>query len=157
MLADAWGVERYPVAESVRTPNMALIALPPIFQDNFPPEERECKKLMKRIHEKGVFPCFIPVSGKIWTRISVHAWNSMEDFYEVRDKVIEMMSEVPSIVEMDYLWWNIQIWKFVHLNLFSHSAYPSPPFLRHSTKIYSVRLRLEHDIAQFKVRRTNVK
>lgn len=104
MLAEAWGVERYPVPESLRSPNMALIALPPIFQDNFPPEERECTKLMKRLHDKGSFISFNPVSGKIWARISVHAWNSMEDFFEIRDKVLEMANEVPSIVQMDYLW-----------------------------------------------------
>ncbi|XP_071821803.1 uncharacterized protein [Apostichopus japonicus] len=103
MLAEAWGVERYPVPESLRSPNMALIALPPIFQDNFPPEERECTKLMKRLHDKGSFISFNPVSGKIWARISVHAWNSMEDFFEIRDKVLEMVNEVPSIVQMDYL------------------------------------------------------
>lgn len=98
MLSEAWGSEEYPIPLDLRAPFMALVAMPQVFQDHFPPDEDSCNKLMKRMHEKGIFLCVTNVDGKLWARLSAHVWNSMEDFIVVRDTVLEMAKEVPSVV-----------------------------------------------------------
>lgn len=94
MLSESWGTEELPVAKHLRSPNMALVALPPVFQDNFPPDEDSCVKLMEKFHKKNLAVCVTPVQGKLWIRLSVHVWNGMEDYVVVKEKILELEKQL---------------------------------------------------------------
>ncbi|XP_071820231.1 uncharacterized protein [Apostichopus japonicus] len=99
LLAESWNSEVYPLADHLRAPNMALVAMPSIFQELFEPSDANCTKMMEWLHGKNVFVCFSSVSGKIWARLSMQVWNCFEDYLKVRDAVHEMKEEVPYIIE----------------------------------------------------------
>ncbi|XP_072016091.1 uncharacterized protein [Amphiura filiformis] len=99
MLSEAWTSTCLPIPISMRAPFMILIGLPDTKvtrQYELEAKELKCPTLMKVIYEKHrVFTAISYFMGKLWCRVSVQVHNCQEDYYKLRDAILDVLKDEP--------------------------------------------------------------
>lgn len=91
MLADAWGT-RCGFPQELMGP-MALVEIPPLQLSTASSLEDQAALLQKALSQRGIAVAVRPLSGRLFTRISAHIYNHMEEYEDLRDAVLELVKD----------------------------------------------------------------
>ncbi|XP_038045311.1 probable L-cysteine desulfhydrase, chloroplastic [Patiria miniata] len=90
MLAKAWSTEQLAIPAHMRAPFMAIVAVPET--DAYPACPESCGKLMGAVFShSGVIAAFSHFNERLWCRLSSHVYNCQDDYYKLRDAVLQVM------------------------------------------------------------------
>ncbi|XP_022094941.1 L-cysteine desulfhydrase-like [Acanthaster planci] len=92
MIAKAWKTEQMAIPAQMRAPFMAVVAVPET--DAYPGCPDTCGKLMADVfYCSGVMGAFSFFNGRLWCRLSSHVYNCKDDYYKLRDAVLQVIQK----------------------------------------------------------------
>ncbi|XP_071948125.1 uncharacterized protein [Antedon mediterranea] len=89
MLCKAWNTTTIPIHDSLKAPFMILIKLPDF--ENIPLTPDGSKAIALSVYQKHkVHIAATRVNGRFWLRLSAHVYNTKDDYYKLRDALMDI-------------------------------------------------------------------
>ncbi|XP_033122057.1 probable L-cysteine desulfhydrase, chloroplastic [Anneissia japonica] len=89
MLCKAWNTSLLPIPDSMQAPFMVLIKMPDI--ENVPLTPEGSTSIAASVYKQhNLHIACTRVDGRFWLRLSAHIYNYEDDFYKLRDALMDM-------------------------------------------------------------------
>lgn len=90
MISKALNTKKLQIPVDMKAPFMTVVALPEMSQ--YPACAESCARLMSDVYKHSqVFVAFSYFNQRLWCRISSQVYNCKEDYYRLKDALLEVL------------------------------------------------------------------